>query len=172
MLGLQINRHPQRPRRAAYSLWLVAICFQLVACQHIDLYEKIATIPEHNWKSNFKPQFTFNISDTSAAYQVYVILRHNEKYLYNNIWLNLTAQAPGQAPQKFMLELPLATSAKGWLGVAMDDLYEHRLVVTLDESKLNFKKPGEYQFTLEQVMRDDPLENVLNVGLRIEKKTP
>ena len=151
---------------------LIAYSLQLVACQHIDLFEKIETIPQHDWKSNFKPQFKFDIKDTAAVYQVYVILRHNEKYLYNNIWLNLTAQAPGQAPQKFMLELPLATSAKGWLGVAMDDLYEHRLVVTLDESKFNFKKPGEYQFTLEQVMRDDPLENVLNVGLRIEKKTP
>ena len=172
MFGFLNKLHFLRPLRAAYSLPLVAICLQLAACQHIDLYEKIATIPGHDWKSNFKPQFKFNIEDTSAVYQVYVILRHNEKYLYNNIWLNLTAQAPGQAPQKFMLELPLATSAKGWLGVAMDDLYEHRLVVTLDESKLNFKKPGEYQFTLEQVMRDDPLENVLNVGLRIEKKTP
>jgi gliding motility-associated lipoprotein GldH len=172
MFGLQINLHSLGRGRAACSLWLVAICFQLVACQHIDLYEKIATIPEQDWKSNFKPQFKFEIKDTTAPYQVYVIIRHNEKYLYNNIWLNLTAQAPGQAPQKFMLELPLATSAKGWLGVAMDDLYEHRIVITLDESKFNFRKPGEYQFTLEQVMRDDPLENVLNVGLRIEKKTP
>jgi hypothetical protein len=53
----------------------------------------------------------------------------------------------------------------------MDDLYEHRIGLTLDTSKFNFNRSGEYIFTVEQVMREDPLENVLNVGLRIEKIT-
>jgi gliding motility-associated lipoprotein GldH len=151
---------------AACSLSLVAILF-LSSCNTIDLYEKIVAIPEHSWKSTFKPQFKFEIKDTTSPYQVFVVLRHNEKYNYNNIWLNLTMQAPGQAPQKFMLELPLATTDKGWLGTAMDDLVEHRIALTLD----SFQKAGEYIFTIEQVMREDPLENVMNVGLRIEKKT-
>jgi len=150
---------------SACSLFLLAVLF-LGSCNTIDLYEKIVPVPEHSWKSTFKPQFKFQIKDTNSSYQVYVVLRHNEKYNYNNIWLNLTMQGPGQAPQKFMLELPLATTDKGWLGTAMDDLIEHRIALTLD----SFRKPGEYIFTLEQVMREDPLENVMNVGLRIEKK--
>ncbi|MGZ8536803.1 MAG: gliding motility lipoprotein GldH [Flavisolibacter sp.] len=153
-------------------LLLAACSLQLAACDTIDLYEKVVSIPKHDWQSNFKPQFNFTIKDTNSNYQMFVILRHNEKYNYNNIWLNLTAQAPGTASQKFMLELPLATTAKGWLGSAMDDLYEHRIGLTLDTSKFNFKKSGEYNFTVEQVMREDPLQNVLNVGLRIEKQTP
>jgi gliding motility-associated lipoprotein GldH len=160
MFGLPDKLRPFRILLAAY-------CFQLMACAHIDLYEKLVSVPDYNWKSSFKPQFKFVISDTTSPYQVYVVLRHNEKYNYNNIWLNLTMQAPGQLPQKFMLELPLATTEKGWLGTAMDDLIEHRIALTLD----TFRKPGEYIFTIEQVMREDPLENVMNVGLRIEKKT-
>src|SRR5687767_14407716 len=132
-------------------LLLAACSLQLTACDTIDLYEKVVSIPKHDWQSNFKPQFRFNIRDTNSAYQMFVILRHNEKYNYNNIWLNLSAQAPGAAPQKFMLELPLATTAKGWLGSAMDDLYEHRIGLTLDTSKFNFKRSGEYIFTVEQV---------------------
>ena len=153
-------------------LLLAACSLQLVACDTIDLYEKIVSIPKHEWKSSYKPQFKFTIKDSNANYQMYVILRHNEKYNYNNIWLNLTAQAPASVPKKFMPELPLATTAKGWLGSAMDDLWEHRIAITLDTALFNFKKPGEYIFTLEQVMREDPLENVLNVGLRIEKAGP
>lgn len=82
------------------------------------------------------------------------------------------AQAPGDSAQKFMLELPLATNEKGWLGTAMDDLYEHRVALTLDPQKFNFKKKGTYIFTLEQVMREDPLQHVLNAGIRLEKKEP
>ena len=35
-----------------------------------------------------------------------------------------------------------------------------------------FRKKGTYTFTISQIMREDPLEHVLNVGLRIEKKQP
>lgn len=73
--------------------------------------------------------------------------------------------------QKFTLELPLANSEKGWLGSGMDDLYEQRIALMLDPQKVSFKQSGQYTFVLEQIMRDDPLEHVLNAGIRIEKKT-
>jgi gliding motility-associated lipoprotein GldH len=155
-------------RKTLFFLFAVLI---LNSCRTIDLYEKVVSIPGHSWQSNFKPTFTFEIKDTSSNYQVFIILRHNDKYNYNNIWLNLYAQAPGDSSKKFMLELPLANNEKGWLGSAMDDLYEHRVALTLDPQKFNFKKAGIYSFTLEQVMREDPLLNVLNAGIRLEKKS-
>ena len=48
----------------------------------------------------------------------------------------------------------------------MDDIFEHRIPST---SKPQLKKPEIHYFTLEQIMREDPLENVLNVGIRVEK---
>jgi hypothetical protein len=54
----------------------------------------------------------------------------------------------------------------------MDDIFDHRIAFALDPQKFHFAKPGQYSFTLEQIMRDDPLENVMDVGIRIEKKTP
>ena len=47
---------------------------------------------------------------------------------------------------------------------------EHRIALTLDPGKFNFRKAGEYKFTIEQNMREDPLQNVMNIGLRLEKK--
>lgn len=157
--------------KASYylSFALLAGCLWLSSCQSIDLYERVVSIPKQEWQSSFKPQFKFSIRDTAAAYQVYILLRHNEKYEFNNIWVRLYAQAPGDTARLFSLELPLANN-DGWMGTAMDDLYDHRIAVTLDPAIFNFKKPGEYTFTLEQIMRKDPLENILNVGLRIEKK--
>ena len=152
-----------------YFLSSVFFVLVLTSCTKIDLYEKVAVIPGHEWKSSFKPQFTFSITDTSAAYQLYIILRHNNKYGYNNIWLNLYATAPGEKAEKFTLELPLANN-EGWLGSGMDDIYEHRIALTLDPEKFHFNKAGEYSLALEQIMREDPLANVMNAGLRIEKK--
>jgi gliding motility-associated lipoprotein GldH len=152
----------------SWLLTVLVLC--LLSCQTGDLYEKVESIPAQEWKSDYKPRFGFTIKDTAADYQLNIILRHNEKYGYRNVWLNLYAQAPGDTAQKFTVELPLASGDKGWLGSGMDDLYEHRVALTLDPSKFNFRKSGDYTFTLEHIMREDPLQNVLNIGLSIEKK--
>jgi gliding motility-associated lipoprotein GldH len=142
------------------------------SCVRIDLFEKVASIPNHEWKSAFRPSFTFEIKDTTVPYQIYVILRHNEKYNYNNIWVNLHTKSPDGTVSKAQYELPLATNQKGWLGTGMDDLYEHRIALTPINQQFYFKKAGSYTFSLEHIMREEPLENVMNVGLRIEKKAP
>jgi gliding motility-associated lipoprotein GldH len=154
---------------------LVAICSQLItfSCTTIDIFEKSVAIPGHAWKNSYKPSFTFTIKDTSSPYQLLLVLRHNDKYSYNNIYINLYAQQPGQDTlQKMQFDLPLATNENGWLGSGMDDIYEHRILLTPREQQFFFKKPGNYTFSIEQVMREDPLKNVLDVGLRIEKKQP
>ena len=125
-------------------------------------------IPKHEWKSNFKPQFAFDITDTMASYQLFLILRHNDRYNYNNIWLNVFIKGPDNKVQKFQVEKLLATNASGWLASGMDDIYEHRLQLT--ETPIQLKKPGRYIFSFEQIMREDPLQNIMDVGFRIEKK--
>jgi gliding motility-associated lipoprotein GldH len=152
-------------------VFLFASVVVLASCQTVDLYEKLVPIPAHKWDASFKPSFTFNITDTVSRYRVYIVLRHNEKYNYNNIWLNLTTRIPGDtAVNKAQFELPLANS-EGWLSKesAMDDLYEHRILITPGNEGFAFRKPGEYTYTLEHIMRENPLANVLNAGLRIEK---
>jgi gliding motility-associated lipoprotein GldH len=129
----------------------------------------VLPIPKHEWKSNFKPQFAFDITDTMASYQLFLILRHNDRYNYNNIWLNVFIKGPDNKVQKFQVEKLLATNASGWLASGMDDIYEHRLQLT--ETPIQLKKPGRYIFSFEQIMREDPLQNIMDVGFRIEKKT-
>ncbi len=141
------------------------------ACARIDLYERVVNIPGQAWQSSFKPQFTFNIKDTTAPYQVFLMLRHDNRYNYNNIWLNLYRKTPSGQVSKVPYELQLATNEKGWLAEGMDDLYEHRIPLTPPANdSFYFNHPGAYTFTVEQIMREDPLQHVLNVGLRIERK--
>ena len=148
---------------------LAAACCWLTSCDKINLYEKVTNIPGHKWESKFTPTFRFTIEDTTVPYDIYVVLRHNEQYLFNNIWLSLTTKDPSGRVQKTQLELPLATN-EGWIGkeTAMDDLYEHRILIT--PRNQGYLKKGEYEFNLRQIMRDDPLQHVLNVGIRVEKR--
>jgi gliding motility-associated lipoprotein GldH len=148
--------------------FLVPCALYLVSCTNIDLYEKTVPVPGHKWSSGFKPSFTFIIKDTTAPYQLFLVLRHNEKYNFNNIYVNLYASLPGSDTAiKIQRDLVLGSNDKGWFAEGMDDIYEHRIKLG-DPQAL---KAGTYTFTLEQIMREDPLENVLDAGLRIEKKS-
>jgi len=152
-------------------IYIFLLLLSAVSCTTIDLYEKTATIPGHAWKSGFKPSFTFTIKDTSHPYQLYLTLRHTDKYNYNNIFVNISTRQPGMdSAQMARYDLPLGTDEKGWLGSGMDDIYDHLIPLTPAGQSFYFRKKGDYTFTIEQIMRQDPLENVLNVGIRLEKK--
>ena len=152
-------------------LFLVPCALFFASCKSIDLYEKSVSIPGHSWKSSFKPTFTFTIKDTTSAYQLFLILRHNDRYNFNNIYVNLYVRQPDSDTMRAAkYDLILATNDKGWLASGMDDIYEHRISLTATDQPVYFKKPGNYTFMIEQIMREDPLNNVLDVGLRIEKK--
>jgi gliding motility-associated lipoprotein GldH len=147
-------------------LFLVPCALCLASCTTVDLYEKTVAIPGHKWQSSFKPSFTFTIKDTTRPYQLFFVIRHNEKYNFKNIYFNLYTKLEGQdSTQKLPSVSVDLASNENWLGTGMDDIYEHRALIS--EQTL---KAGTYTFTLEQIMREDPLENVLNAGIRIEKK--
>lgn len=137
------------------------------ACTQIDVFEKNAPLAGHEWSAGNKPSIEFTITDTVSRYNLFVVLRHSDAYRYNNLWMNIHTKAPGDSVAKVQaLDLSLANNEKGWLGVGMDDLFEHRIRISQDAIPL---KAGTYHFQLEQIMRDDPLENVYNVGIRVER---
>ena len=152
------------PFRGLFIVLLVS--YVLTSCTTVDLYEKTVSLPNHEWKGDYKPEFNFTITDTTSLYQVFFVIRHTERYNYNNIWVNYYYQPPNDTLHKEAREFQLATNEKGWLATGMDDIYEHRIKLAPDAGKL---KAGSYKFFLENIMREDPLKEVLNVGIRVEK---
>jgi gliding motility-associated lipoprotein GldH len=148
-------------------VFIIVICISLASCTQINVYEKTATIPKQAWYYDNAPSFSFTITDTLAAYNIYILLRHSDAYEYNNIWLRLGTKAPGTEGGFQNLELTLGTDANGWEGEGVDDIFEVRKNIT--RGPVPFRKSGTYTFTIAQIMRENPLKHVLNVGLRIEK---
>ena len=145
---------------------LFLACFS--SCQPIDVFEKNVSIPGFAWKSDFKPEISFEITDTTSRYTIYLVLRHTDAYRYKNIWMNVQTKTPSGETLHQALELRLATDDKGWLGSGMDDIFEHRIPITPPQRPEPLKA-GTYTFRLENIMREDPLNHVMNVGIRIER---
>jgi gliding motility-associated lipoprotein GldH len=93
------------------------------------------------------------------------VLRHEDAYNYNNIWVNLTVKGPTEVVT-VRREFILGNNRQGWLGSGMDDIFEHRISFSDKPAPLH---KGKYTFTLQQDMREDPLDHILNAGIRVEK---
>ncbi|MBM3411829.1 MAG: gliding motility lipoprotein GldH [Bacteroidetes bacterium] len=162
-----------RKSRFLFTLsFLLLLSTSNFSCTSINLYEQTIAIPAHRWHSNFIPQFAFVIADTADRYDFSITIRHRDLYHYNNIWLEVALQSPDGKQYRFKTEKQLGTNQAGWLGTGMDDVYEHRisLLNELIENQVSFRKKGKYTVSVKQIMREDPLEQVLNVGLRVEKR--
>ncbi len=145
------------------------LSFLLASCGTLDVFEKAVTFNKHEWKTSEKPSFTFTIKDTSALYNIFVVIRHDDAYHYNNLWLNVGTQAPKDTIVSQQMEITLANNTKGWLGSGIDDVFEQRIKITRSPIPL---KQGDYHFTLQHIMREDPLPFVLSAGIRVEKVQP
>jgi gliding motility-associated lipoprotein GldH len=149
-------------KNICFILLLVAV----VSCNTIDIFEKTKFFPSHEWKGNDKPSFTFEIIDTASTYDILLVFRHTDAYNFNNIWVNVTTIPPGDTATTQPLDLKLADNQNGWLGSGMDDIFEHRIKITRTPIRL---KKGKYNFTLQHIMREEPLRHVMNAGIRVEK---
>ncbi len=141
-----------------------------LSCIKIDQFEKTVQIPSGKWFYNNVPSFTFHINDTSSLYNLYIVFRHTDAYNYNNIWLRLGTKFPGDSMRYQNINLVLASDAKGWEGTGVDDLFEVRK--NISRGPMNFSKAGDYIFSVSQIMRENPLADILNVGIRVEKIKP
>jgi gliding motility-associated lipoprotein GldH len=154
----------------SYFVLLTSYFLLPASCTRVDVFEKNATIPKQVWSSRYKPEITFDIQDTISRYNIFIVIRHTDAYRYKNIWINVHTESPSGVTHNQPLNLQLATDSKGWLGSGMDDIFEHRILITPPQSPERLGA-GTYRFKLENIMREDPLKNVMNVGIRLEKVT-
>jgi len=155
------------PKLLKKLLFISLISVAIVSCGKIDLFEKQAQIPAQQWFYNFVPEFAFTIEDTASLYNVYIVLRHTDLYNYNNIWLRVGSKGPSDSMHFQNINLVLASDSKGWEGRGTDDIFEVRK--SISPGPVSFKTPGKYTFSIAQIMRENPLRYILNVGIRLEK---
>jgi gliding motility-associated lipoprotein GldH len=78
-------------------------------------------------------------------------------------------KSPTNIITKKVANLNLADDARGWLGSGMDDIYDQRIPLTAAPLQLN---RGINEISVQHTMREDPLDNILSTGIRVEKVKP
>jgi|SRR5690606_6315471 len=147
-----------------YPLLLLLIsCTVLTACDDSAVLDKFVPIADHAWKYDEPVSVEAHIADR-RPYRIYLNLRHTPDYRYSNIFMRITFPEQGGKDTTERVELTLATPDGRWLGSGTGNLYTHQQLI---KDQFVFPDTGQFIFKIEQNMRENPLSEISDVGLRI-----
>ncbi len=151
--------------RSIFSISFICL-LTLQACDSNRYFEENRELKDHEWFANQPVIFTVDISDTVQTYNVYINVRNAGYYRFSNLFLFINTHLPLGQLQRDTLECILATPDGKWTGDGLGDIWDNRIPFKMN---VRFPEPGEYKFEFIQAMRVDPLEGIMDAGIRIER---
>ena len=156
-------------KRTLFAFCILAVCFVLTLPGCTDpnaVIDQNTELVNSNWSYANKLKYAVKIDDADIAYNLCLNLRVTADYKYSNIFVLMHQTGPDKKTVAVRYEFKLANKDGEWLGAGSGNIYSYQVPF-----RTNYKFPakGIYYFELEQNMRDNPLREVSDVGLRVEK---
>ena len=156
----------QQMKQVIYYILCILLLAGIVSCDRKRVFEAYEQLDGQGWNKDSVVVFHVPLSDTTRNHNLYVNIRNKGTYPYSNLWLFLTIGSPDGKLLTDTVEFSLAEASGRWKGSGIGDLHDNQI---LYKSSVYFPHKGEYTFQIKQGMRDNVLEGIRDVGLRIEK---
>ena len=146
--------------------WISILILSLLisSCGPQPVYEEEREINSAGWSSEDPLEFNTSISDTTATYELQLIVEHTPQYKYENIYLQIGTYFPEQDPKTEQLSIDLATKKGEWVGKCSGKSCKCK-VYLLDNFK--FPSQGDYRFKVNQFTRDELLSGILGMKMAL-----
>ena len=154
---------------------LLVIIFSVIflGCNDNIIYREFINLGE-SWSLSKKVSFKIDkiLLNTNDNYDIYIHLRNNNEYQYNNIFLIGIIKDSINIIEKDTLEYAMADSEGKWIGKGFLSLKESKLWW---KSNYRFTEVNSLTFEIDQVTRkngsqyqDEDLKGIIDIGLSIE----
>lgn len=125
-----------------------------------------------SWNQTKVVQFELPELDTLQPYNVYLNLRNNHHYPYNNIFLIVHLEYPNGMQEVDTLEYRMAYPNGEWMGEGIGSIKES---VLWYKEAFQFSEKGKYTLSVQQAVRKNgevdgvtELKGITDVGYQIE----
>ncbi len=153
-------------KNSCIILLIISLLWLLTSCDEQRVFDLSMEIPQKSWDYDSIVPFDVLIKDTTITYNVYLNVRHSNTYLFRNLWVKIHTTFPSGEQKEQRVDLPLANKEGKWHGTGLGDVRSAQIQL---QSKAKMPDIGMYRFEIEQNMRQNPLREVMDIGLRIEK---
>ena len=153
------------------SILFVLATMLLISCDEKRVFDEYKTVGD-NWKKDSIVTFNFKQSDTTKLYNLFVNIRNNNDYQFNNLFLIVGFERPDGLVKTDTLQYQMTNPEGTLLGEGFTDTKENKLFY---KEKMRFNKVGDYKVHIQQAVRQtgkvtgvEALDGVTEVGFRIE----
>lgn len=153
-------------KKTIFYITILFIITAFVSCDRKRVFEAYKTLDEKGWNKDSVVVFNFLLTDTTRNHNLYVNIRNKGTYGYSNLWLFLSIGSPDGKTVTDTVEFSLAEPNGRWKGSGIGDLHDNQI---LYKKSVFFPKKGNYTFSIKQGMRDNVLQGIRDIGMRIEK---
>ncbi|MGY4383430.1 gliding motility-associated lipoprotein GldH [Pedobacter sp. UYP24] len=152
--------------KVALSLSAVMILF-FCGCDTNTIVDSNVAMPSRNWSYANRISAVVEVKDAAKMFNIYLKLRHTADYRYSNLFVLLHIEGAGEKKQTKRYEYRLALQDGQWIGAGSGNLFTYTLPLL---TNYKFPKAGKYRFEVEQNMRDNPLREVSDAGIKISQQ--
>lgn len=149
--------------RSKILLLFVAVLVAFSGCDTNNIADTNQTMPSRNWSYANKVKVVVDIKDSNKLFNIYFKLRHTADYRYANIFVLFNVKST-QKRRNRRYEFKLAQADGQWNGSGSGNLYTYTFPLL---TNFKFPTPGKYELELEQNMRDNPLKEISDVGIKV-----
>lgn len=153
-------------KKKLYTLLLTTLL--ITACQDHDIYFQYQQIPTTGWEADSIITFQAQHTDTQTHYNIYLHIRYQNQYPYQNLWLFAHHTPQQDTIQQDTIQTYLTDQYGKPLGTGSGSLRE---IIIPYQKNITITNPN-YQINIKQGMRDKNLKGIQEIGIRIEKTTP
>ncbi len=149
-----------------FFLFIIAVVAFSACRNQGDVFNEYIALPNVGWDKDSLAVFHPDMKSTGERYNVWLQLRNQSNYSYSNLWLFVDIVAPDGKSVRDTIDCQLARPDGEWIGDGWGSLYS--LQIPLMRS-VSFNQIGTYTYKFCQAMREQDLEGIHSIGLRIEK---
>lgn len=154
---------------------LLLIILLFASCKHDLVFTKYTHVTNNTWHKDSIVRFKVDITDTISKHAVYLNLRNDKDYEFNNLFLIVDVDYPNKTKISDTLEYKMTDEKGFFLGTGYTDIKENKLEL---KEHMQFPVKGIYTYNIQQAMRKNGeeqgvvlLNGITDVGLEIEKIT-
>ena len=155
-----------RIRNRALLVLILILFFSCDKKRVFDEYKSVGTA----WHKDSVVTFDLPELDSTKHYNLFVTLRDNNNYPFNNLFLIVGIEMPNGFTKVDTLEYKMANPDGSLMGDGFSDIKENKLFY---KEKVRFR--GKYKVNIKQAVRENgkvpgvtALEGITEVGFRIE----
>lgn len=148
----------------------------LLSCNDNLVKSEFQATKNGAWNKDSTFQFTFSEIDTLQKHDMFINVRNDASFPYNNLFLIAELEFPSGETVKDTLEYEMALPDGTWLGKGYGSIKENKLWY---KENIVFPESGVYNLSLSHAMRKNgsvdgvvSLKGITDVGFEIEKSNP